>query len=260
MDPIIIAIIMGIVEGLTEFIPVSSTGHLILAGHLLNFEGPKADTFEIFIQLGAILAAAVYYWRVLFSLFKFRMDKFNFVHIFIACLPASIVGLIFHDLIKSLFSVQTVAISLILGGILMIFAESRKPQIKTTATTLDQVTYKQALTIGLFQCFALIPGFSRSGSTMSGGILAGTDHKTAADFTFIIAIPMMVGASGVDLLGVAGTLDSQDLQMYAVGFIVSFIVALFSIVTFLKILKKLKLTPFAIYRFVLAIFVWWLIL
>ena len=256
MNSTFIAIIMGIVEGLTEFIPVSSTGHLILTGHLLGFEGPKAETFEIFIQLGAILAAAVYYWKRFLSLFQFKMDKLNFLHIIIAMIPASVLGLLFHDQIKSLFNVKMVFYALILGGVLMIVADKMSSRIKTTATNLDELSYLQALKIGAFQCLALWPGFSRSGSTIAGGILSGTDHKTAADFTFIVAVPMMVAASGLDLMDVAGTLNSEDIRMYAVGFAVSFIVALLAIVSFMKLLNKLKLAPFAYYRFAIAIVVW----
>lgn len=256
MSSTFIAIIMGIVEGLTEFIPVSSTGHLILTGHLLGFEGPKAETFEIFIQLGAILAAVAYYWRRFIQLFQFKMDKFNFLHVLIAMVPASAIGLLFHDQIKSLFNVKMVFYALIVGGILMIIADTMGDRIKTTATNLDELSYMQALKIGTFQCLALWPGFSRSGSTIAGGILSGTDHKTAADFTFIVAVPMMVAASGLDLLGVKDTLNTSDIQMYAVGFVVSFFVALLSIVFFMRLLNKLKLAPFAFYRFALAIVVW----
>ncbi len=257
MDPSLIAIIMGIVEGLTEFIPVSSTGHLILTGDLLNFVGPKAETFEIVIQLGAILAAVVYYWRRFLSLFKFQMDKFNFVHVILAMIPASVLGLLFHDKIKSLFNVEMVFYALIAGAILMIVADKFGKRIRVTATNLDQLSYRQAIQIGLFQCLSLWPGFSRSGSTIAGGVLSGTDHKTAADFTFIVAVPMMLAASIFDLKDIAGTLSSSDIQMYVIGFVVSFAVALLAIVTFIKLLQKLKLAPFAYYRFVLAAVVYY---
>jgi len=260
MNTSLIAIIMGIVEGLTEFIPVSSTGHLILTGHLLNYEGSKAGTFEIFIQLGAILAAAVYYWKRFVSLFKFDMKKFNFLHIIIAMLPASVVGLLFHSLIKSLFNIKMVFWALIFGSVLMLFAEYFKKNIRETATELDELSYKQAFIIGLFQCFSLWPGFSRSGSTIAGGLLAGTSYKTAADFTFIVAVPMMMAANTIELYGVIGTLNADDIKMYAIGFVVSFAVALVAIVSFLKLLQRFKLAPFAYYRLVLAIVVWYFLM
>ncbi len=256
MSHIIIAIIMGIVEGLTEFAPVSSTGHLILAGNLLNFQGETAKTFEIVIQLGSILAVVVVFWKRLWSLFGFYKDTYanrhlNLIHVIIAMLPAVIVGLILHDFIKSyLFSAGTVVIGLVAGGILMIFADVKHDSEESQS--LDQLTYRQAFYIGLFQCLALWPGFSRSGATISGGILSGTNHRTAAEFSFIVAVPMMFAASGLDLFESMNSLSSSDLPLFIVGFITAFIVAMLAIVYFLKLLSRVKLIPFAIYRFILA--------
>ncbi|NHM32275.1 undecaprenyl-diphosphate phosphatase [Neobacillus terrae] len=255
MSEHIIAIIMGIVEGLTEFLPVSSTGHLILTGELLNFTSEKAKTFEIVIQLGSICAVIVLYFKRLLSLFTFKKNGLNLLHIIVAMIPAVILGLLFHDFIKDvLFSYKTVAITLVLGGILMIYAEKKKHPV--TSENLDQITYKQAFGIGLFQCLALFPGFSRSGATIAGGILLGTNHKTAAEFSFLVAVPMMIAASGLDLIKSADTLSANDTGLFLTGFITAFIVAMMAIVFFLKLLAKVKLTPFAIYRFVLAIAVW----
>lgn len=257
MNDIIIAFILGIVEGLAEFLPISSTGHLILVGHLLNFEGERAKTFEIVIQLGAILAISILYRQRLVSLFNIKPilnkeKKFNAIHIILGVIPAMIAGLLLHDIIKTyLFSPNTVVIGLVLGAILMIFAEKKKAE--PTSFSLDELTYKQALTIGLFQCLAVYPGFSRAGSTISGGLLAGSSYKTSSEFSFLIALPIMIGATGLDLLKSWKYLSVNDIPMFVVGFITSFIVAMFAVVTFLKWLEKLGLTPFAYYRIVLAI-------
>lgn len=251
------AMIMGMVEGLTEFLPVSSTGHLILTGDLINFKGEMAKTFEIFIQLGSILAVVVVYWRRFLDLFsgvftkKHRKDL-NLLHIILAMLPAIVLGLALHDAIKKyLFSPATVVIGLIAGGILMIIAEKRK--ISHSTVSLDTLSYKQAFMIGVFQCFALWPGFSRSGSTISGGLLVGTNHKVAADFSFIVAVPMMVAATGLDLVKSYDVLSAHDIPFFMTGFVSAFIVALLAIKIFLKLISKVKLTPFAYYRFILAI-------
>lgn len=253
----ITAIIMGMVEGLTEFLPVSSTGHLILTGELLHYTGEASKTFEIFIQLGSILAVVVVYWRRFVDLIagvfsKERRGGLNLLHVILAMIPAVVLGLITHDAIKTyLFSSKTVVIGLIAGGILMIFAENKKNPHATT--NLDALTYRQAFNIGLFQCLALWPGFSRSGSTIAGGLLTGTNHRVAADFTFIVAVPMMVAASGLDLLKSYKYLSASDIPFFSVGFLTAFIVALIAIKIFLKLISKVKLKPFAYYRFLLAI-------
>ncbi len=269
MGDYLIAVIQGIVEGLTEFLPVSSTGHLILSGELLHFTGNKAETFEIVIQLGAILAVAIIYWKRLVGLFNWKegfhiknkdgVGKLNLIHIFIAIFPAMLMGLILHGVIKDyLFSPYTVLIGLVVGGIFMIYAEKKKRNV--TADNMDQLTYKQALYIGLFQILALWPGFSRSGSTIAGGLLVGTNQKTAAEFSFIIAIPMMIAASGYDLLKSYQYLSINDFGFFAVGFIVSFAIALLAVITFLKLLQRLKLSSFAYYRFIVAALFWFFIL
>lgn len=258
MPELIIAIIMGAVEGLTEFAPVSSTGHLILAGSLLHFQGQTAKTFEVIIQLGSILAVVVLYWKRLWSLFGFYRDhherytsQLNLIHIIVAMIPAVVLGLILHDFIKSvLFSPKTVLVGLVAGAILMIYAETRGR--RTESKTLDQLTYGQAFKIGLFQCLSLWPGFSRSGSTIAGGILSGADRKTAAEFSFIIAVPIMFAASGLDFVKSLSFLKMSDLPLFAVGFVTAFVVAMFAIVFFLKLLQRFTLIPFAFYRFIIA--------
>ncbi|MCE3201693.1 undecaprenyl-diphosphate phosphatase [Paenibacillus sonchi] len=258
MTDVIKAIILGVIEGLTEFLPVSSTGHLILAGDLLSFEGDAAITFKIVIQLGAVMAVLILYWRRYLAIGAnlLRMDfsknkGLNVIHMILAMLPALILYLLFKDIIKSqLFGPTPVLIGLVAGGLLMILAaRSRKTK---TADTIDGINYKQAFGIGLFQCLALWPGFSRSGSTISGGLLLGTSQKAAADFTFLISVPVMFGASLLDLYDSRDLLNSDDLILMFIGFTTSFLVAMIAVVTFIKLIKRLRLEWFALYRFVLA--------
>ncbi len=263
---ILTAIIMGIVEGLTEFAPVSSTGHLILVGHLLDFTGSSAKTFEIIIQLGSILAVVFVFWRRILSILGMKRfqesessGSLSVFHIAVGIIPFGIGGVLFYDVIKDvLFSPATVVITLVIGGLLMLAAEKFKPAV--SVESLDQVTYRQALTVGFFQCFALVPGFSRSGATLSGGLLAGMNHKTASEFTFIMAVPIMFAASAKDLLESWSSLGVQDIPVFAAGFLTAFIVALIAIKFFLHLINKIKLVPFAFYRFGLAIIFWIFIL
>ncbi|MGA9753390.1 MAG: undecaprenyl-diphosphate phosphatase [Acidobacteriota bacterium] len=256
MNPYLIAIIQGIVEGLTEFIPVSSTGHLILTGSLLGFTGEASKSFEIFIQLGAILAVAWLYrrhlWQILWR-WHFKRDQggLNVWHMALGMIPASVVGLLgFHAIKAYLFTPTTVLIGLVGGGIWMILVE-RFPR-PVSAPTADSVTYLQALGIGCFQCLALWPGFSRSGATIAGALLLGLGLRAAADFSFMLAVPVMVAATGLDLFKSASSLPSSDVGMFAVGFLVSFVVGWLAVVWFLRLLVRVKLTPFAYYRFVVA--------
>ncbi len=253
---------MGVVEGLTEFIPVSSTGHLIMVGEMIGYTGEKAATFEIVIQLGAILAVLLLYrerFTRIFSGFDVKLikqpfnsgggsDELNLVHVAVAILPVMAVGFFAHKYIKQyLFSSATVVIGLVVGGIIMIIVENRLKKAPAT-TDLDSITYSQALWVGLTQCCALWPGVSRSGATIVGGLLLNMDHRTSAEFSFLIAVPVMFIATAYDLLKSWGLLNADDLVMLAIGFTVSFIFAWLSVVTFLKILSKWKLSPFGWYR------------
>jgi undecaprenyl-diphosphatase len=257
MSEHLIAFILGIVEGLTEYLPISSTGHLILVGSLLGFTGQKASTFEVIIQLGSMLAILVLYFKRFLSLLNFStigkpVKKLDIVHIILGVIPAAVVGLVLHDFIKSqLFSPKVVVVSLVAGGILMIYAEKKHRSF--TTTTVDELSYKQAFIIGLFQCLAVIPGFSRAGSTISGGLLARADHKTSAEFSFLVALPIMVGATGLDFIKSLHFLHSSDIPMFSIGFITAFVVAMLVAVAFLKVLSKIGLSIFAYYRFALAV-------
>jgi len=258
------ALILGFVEGMTEFAPVSSTGHLIIVDDMWlqieEFLGARSKfTFMIVIQLGSILAVVVVFWKRLFNLVGlYKIDgvktksSFNLAHVLVGMLPAVILGFAFKDIIDEyLFRTETVIYALVAGAILMIAADKLGPK-NPKVTTLDHITYRQAFTVGLVQCLSLWPGFSRSGATISGGVLFGMNHRTAADFTFIMAVPIMMGASLVSILKNWEYLTTDDLSFYVVGFISAFVFALLSIRFFLKLISKIKLMPFAIYRLVLA--------
>lgn len=257
-----IAAILGVVEGLTEFLPVSSTGHMIIVGHLLGFEGQTAETFEVVIQLGSILAVVVMFWRRLFGLIGIHFGRppehegvgkgrLSLIHILLGMIPAVVLGLVLHDAIKSLFNPVNVMYALVVGGVLLIAAECLKPKVPS-AVGVDDITYRQAFMIGCFQCLALWPGFSRSGATISGGMLMGVSRYAASEFSFLLAVPMMMGATALDLYKSIGFLTMGDLPMFAVGFVTAFIVALIAIKTFLQLIKRISFIPFAIYRFVVA--------
>lgn len=258
------ALILGFVEGMTEFAPVSSTGHMVIVDDMWlkteEFLGKySANTFKIVVQLGSILAVVVVFWKRLFSLvglYKIEGEnsnkKFNLAHVIVGMLPAVILGFAFKDLIDDyLFGVETVIVALVAGAILMIVADKFGPK-KPWVNSLDQITYKQAFTVGLVQCLSLWPGFSRSGATISGGVLFGMNHRTAADFTFIMAVPIMAGASLVSILKNWEHISMDHLSFYIVGFVSAFVFALISIRFFLKLISRVKLMPFAIYRLILA--------
>ena len=258
MNEIIIAIFLGFVEGLTEFIPVSSTGHLILAGNLLGLSGEKEATFDIVIQLGAILAVVALYPGRFLGLLKKGELGFSgwngIIILAVACLPAFILGALFHSTIKRLlFSPTTVAYALIVGGIAMLFIERivKKP----SEQTIDAITLRQAAGIGVAQCLALWPGMSRSASTIMGGLIFGLRREIAAEFSFLIAVPVMAAAVGYDLLKSYSLLSTTDVLPFLTGLGVSFIVAMLAIRFFLSLLRRWSLAGFGAYRIVVGILV-----
>ncbi|MEH7177407.1 undecaprenyl-diphosphate phosphatase [Neobacillus vireti] len=266
---IIKAIILGLVEGLTEFAPVSSTGHMIIVDDMWlkseDFIGKYgANTFKVVIQLGSILAVVITFKDRFIDLLgmgriKSKLSvqnrtggRLKLSQVIVGLIPAGIFGVLFEDYIdEHLFSTETVLIGLVIGAIFMIIADRFGPKLPKIQS-VDQITYKQALTIGLIQCFSLWPGFSRSGSTISGGVLIGMSHRAAADFTFIMAVPIMAGASFLSLLKNWQYITVDALPFFIAGFISAFIFALISIKFFLKLIDKIKLVPFAIYRILLA--------
>ncbi|MED4583298.1 undecaprenyl-diphosphate phosphatase [Brevibacillus choshinensis] len=271
---IFVAFVLGLVEGLTEFAPVSSTGHMIIVDDTLLhskalFSPEVANTFKVVIQLGSILAAVIVFkdrFLSLLGLKKISPDgngpghKLRLSQVFVGLLPAAVLGLLFNDYIDEyLFSINTVLIGLVAGAVLMVAADWFRPG-KPKAASVDQITYKQALIIGLFQCIALWPGFSRSGSTISGGVLLGLSHRAASDFTFIMAVPVMAGASFLSLLKHWQYITADTLPFFIVGFISAFLFALLAIRFFLKLINKIKLVPFALYRIVLAAVIFFLVM
>ncbi|WP_411831132.1 undecaprenyl-diphosphate phosphatase [Paenibacillus macerans] len=289
------AIILGMVEGLTEFAPVSSTGHMIIVDDMwLRTEqllGSKyvANTFKVVVQLGSILAVVVVFWNrfmELLGLSRFMGKKgsasawsdemivaedgsyrprqlkhgggsrLKLTQVIVGLIPAGVLGVLLEDFIdEHLFSTATVLIGLVVGALLMIAADRFAPK-GAKVETVDQITYKQAFAIGLFQCLSIWPGFSRSGSTISGGVLLGLSHKAAADFTFIMAVPIMAGASALSLVKNLQYFTSDTLPFFIAGFISAFLFALLSIRFFLKLVGRVKLVPFAVYRILLAIVIY----
>ncbi len=252
MLELFIAAILGLVEGLTEFIPVSSTGHLIVVGHLLGFTGAKADTFEVFIQLGAILAVAVLYRHRLLDLATLRPSAgFAGRHgvglLAVTTLPALIFGALAHSFIKThLFSPATVAIGLGLGGVAILLVERFHPAPRRCG--LDALRWRDALVVGLFQCLALWPGVSRSAATILGAMTIGVERKTAAEYSFLAAIPVLGAAGAFDLYQNRGLLALTDVPVFAMGFLVAFACAWVALRFFLRLLATTTLVPFGWYR------------
>ena len=263
MDILWVAVVLGIVEGLTEFLPVSSTGHLIVAGRLLGFTGERAGTFEIFIQMGAILAVVVFEWRRFVGLL--RSDPARAFSgprgvglLFLTTLPALAAGALLHGFIKArLFGPGPVAIGLAAGGVLILVVERLRPTPRIDG--VDALGWRQALAIGLFQCLAMWPGVSRSGATIVGGLLCGLERRTAATYSFLAAVPVLTAATALDLYKGIGALSAADIAPFAVGFLVAFVAAWAAIRTFVAILARHTLAPFAWYRLAVAPAVWWLV-
>jgi undecaprenyl-diphosphatase len=251
---LLVIILLGIVEGLTEFIPVSSTGHLILAGELLGFDSEAAGTFEIVIQLGAILAVIVAYHRrftdVLLGLGRREAGAIAFTrNIILGFLPSMVIGFFVYDLVKAMLDAPIlVAIALIVGGIAILAIERivKVPHVENVET----MGWKTALGVGIIQCLSMIPGVSRSGATIMGALSLGVERKTAAEYSFFLAVPTMLAASGYDLYKTGGALDSSAWLTIAVGFVVSFVVALVVIRWFVGIVSRHGFAPFAWYRIV----------
>ena len=261
------SVILGIVEGVTEFLPVSSTGHLIIFQNLIGFKGASRNYVEMYtyvIQLGAILAVVILYWgKIKDTLINFFPQKVGYENsgfkfwlvIFIACIPGGVLGILLDDLAEQyLFTPISVALTLFLGGLWMIYAEKKFRDNKRKGQEL-KVTIKQAWIIGLFQCLAIIPGMSRSASTIIGGWVAGLSTVAAAEFSFFLAIPVMVGMSFLKIMKVGGLsiLTSAEMLSLVGGFVVSFIVALIVIDKFITYLKKKPMKIFAIYRMIFAL-------
>jgi len=256
------AAFLGLVEGITEFIPVSSTGHLIVAGDLIGFTGERAKTFEIVIQLGAILSVVwVYRGRFLGvarDLLRTPTSRLFVLNLALGFLPAAVVGLLAHRWIKAhLFTVPTVAGALVVGGLAILLIERVHPD--QHVDSVDRLPPRLALGVGFAQVLALFPGVSRAGATILGGYLLGLSRKVAAEFSFFLAVPVMVAASALDLVSNRGNLSAGDIPVFAVGFVVSFLAAMVVIRAFIGFVGRHDFTVFAWYRIVAgaALLAWW---
>lgn len=256
MNDTLSAIILGAVEGFTEFLPVSSTGHLILVGDLLGFQDSTGKVFEVVIQLGAILSVVVFsfgrLWKVLMGLTSEPAARRFALAVILAFLPAAVLGVIFHDFIKSvLFSPWVVCVTLVLGGIAILLIERMAPRPRYHS--IENIPMRTAVGIGFCQALAMIPGVSRSGATILGGELLGVDRRIATEFTFYLAIPTMLGASVLDLYKARHDLTTDGLGLIAIGFVTAFIVAIPVVKGLIGFVGRYGLTPFAWYRIIFGL-------
>jgi len=248
------ATIMGVVEGLTEFLPISSTGHLILTAALLGWEGEKVKLFEVVIQTGAILAIVSLYierlWHTVVGLPRDRVAQRFAANVLIGFLPAAVFGVLFIDVIKGvLFSPLVVAAGFIVGGLVILWAERLQSRgASSPVDEIDRVTWLDALKVGLIQCTALVPGVSRSGATIIGAMLVGFNRKTATEFSFFLAIPMLFGAAAYDLYKNHHLVGMDDLPLFGVGMVVSWLSAWVCVRWLLRFVGQHSFVPFAWYR------------
>jgi len=255
------SIILGIVEGITEFLPISSTGHLILTSQLLKIQDSDfVKSFEIIIQLGAILAVVVLYWK---KLWNWEMIK----KLFVAFLPTAVIGLALYKIVKTYLLGNTTVVlwSLFLGGIVLIafelWHERRESKIEDVKDfDAKELSYKKALSLGLFQSIAIIPGVSRSAATIVGGLWLGMKRQSIVEFSFLLAVPTMLAATGLDLVKSYKTFSADQFGVLAVGFAVSFVVALFAIKFLLNYIRRHNFIPFGVYRIVIALIFWAIII
>jgi undecaprenyl-diphosphatase len=252
------AAIMGIVEGLTEFLPISSTGHLILAGSLLGFSDDKSKVFDIAIQTGAIVAVMIVYWQRLRETMiglgsDAKAQRFA-INVAIAFVPAVVLGLLFGKAIKAnLFTPVVVASTFIIGGFIILWAEKRTTVARIHS--VDDMTRMDALKVGLVQCFAMIPGTSRSGATIIGGMLLGMNRQAATDFSFFLAIPTLIGAGAYSLLKERALLSAADIPLFSVGLVFSFLSAWLCVRWLLRYITTHNFVPFAWYRIAFGVVV-----
>jgi undecaprenyl-diphosphatase len=271
------AFFLGIIEGLTEFIPVSSTGHLILIGDWINFQSSSGKVFEVVIQFGSILAVMWIFrarlWQLIYGTFTGVRTEMLFTrNLIVAFLPAAVIGAIFISKIKALFyHPGVVAVTLVLGGFVMLFVERKShgpvaaaphpaaddsvAQVRASAHTLEEISWKQALGVGVAQCLAMVPGVSRSGSTIIGGMIAGIQRKTATEFSFFLAMPTMLGAAVYDSYKNMALLSQHDVSAIVVGFIAAFLSALLVVRAVLRFVANHTYRAFAWYRIALGIVV-----
>lgn len=239
---------IALIEGITEFLPVSSTGHMILLSRVFGIHDDEfVKTFEVFIQTGAILAIAVMYLK------KFLQGIDVYLKLFIAFLPIAILGLLFYDFIKNvLFSPVVVAISLILGGIVLIMVDGKMVSQESRYKDIANVSYKDSFLVGLWQCFALIPGVSRAAASIVGGVFNGFDKKQSTEFSFLLALPTVAAAAGYDLIKTPMIFSGREYLLLGIGLVVAFISAWFAVIIFLKIVENYGFKHFGYYRMLLG--------
>lgn len=244
------AILLSIAEGVTEFLPISSTGHLILAGTLLHLQETEfLKSFDIIIQLGAILAVLVLYWK------KLLLDKHTLLRVGMAFVPSAVVGLVLYSYIKRVLlgNPWVVVWSLAIGGILLVILELTHKEKDDHKNEIKEMTYPQAIAIGIAQSFSIIPGVSRAAATIVGALLVGMKRAPAVEFSFLLAIPTMAAATGLDLLKTGAHFSSSDAILLGAGFVGSFLTALIVVKWFIHFVKNHTFIPFAVYRIVLAV-------
>ncbi|URJ30618.1 undecaprenyl-diphosphate phosphatase [Candidatus Blochmannia vicinus (nom. nud.)] len=262
-----ISLILGIVEGLTEFLPISSTGHMMLVESIAHYMDDSEKTFAVIIQLGAILSITIMFWNRLYSMgiicikkifVKQHYDKNHLCirHILLGTFPGVILGLIFYEEIRLIFGLTYIMYGLIIGGIFLLIGELcllKGPRV----SDIDNITYVQSFLIGCFQCLAFWPGFSRAGATIGGGLLVGLNRRISSEFSFFLAIPIIFGSVVLTLYHCGSSISAIDALLLVGGSIVAFVIALLTVKCFLKIVQNISLVPFAIYRFLLAGGIYW---
>ena len=250
------AFILGVVEGLTEFLPVSSTGHLILATRFLGYQEKPWEVFNIVIQLPAIMAVVVLYWRTFWAvgmgLLRWRKESIAFVrNILLGFVPALLIGVVAYDAIRAAMQTpEIVAIALIVGGIIILVLERIVKNVRFHS--VEDIPFGTALSIGLIQCTAMLPGVSRSGATIMGGLMMGVERKTAAEFSFFLAVPTMMAATVYALWNDRALLSADDLDMIAIGFTAAFVVAVIVVKAFVALVGRYGFAPFAYYRIIVG--------
>lgn len=243
------AIILGIVEGITEFLPISSTGHMIIASSMMGIEeGTFTKAFEVIIQFGAILSVLVLYWK------RFLPEWGFYKKLFVAFLPTAIIGFLVKDVVDHLLgSVQIVAWSLIIGGVILVWSDKAFAHLTAMGCKTNELSYLDSVKLGLFQCIAMIPGVSRSGATIMGGLTLGMNKKEAAEFSFFLAVPTMAAASGYKLLKIYKTIEPAQISVLLVGCFVAFVVAMVAIKFFIGIVTRYGFRGFGFYRIALGL-------
>ncbi|URJ27309.1 undecaprenyl-diphosphatase UppP [Candidatus Blochmanniella camponoti] len=262
-----VSLILGIVEGLTEFLPISSTGHMILVENVLNCMDDSVIAFTVIIQLGAILSITKIFWNQLYGMSMICIKKMFFKqhddtnhlcirHIFLGTFPGIMLGMIFYEKIGLIFELTYIMYGLIIGGIFLLVGElcvSKEPRV----SDINSITYLQAFLIGCFQCLAFWPGFSRAGATIGGGLVVGLNRRISSEFSFFLAVPIIFGSAVLTLYHNRSCIGFMDALLLIVGSAIAFFIALFTVRYFLKIVQNVSLIPFAIYRFLLAGGIYW---